>query len=58
MIVEEFLSFISEYMTKEELLLAGIGLIFLVIIWVLGGKEQAMKIERKVDELRSRGYPS
>lgn len=53
--MEELLQFISLYMTKEELLLAGIGAIFIIIIWFLGGKEQKEMetITRKVDELRS-----
>lgn len=52
--MEELLQFISLYMTKEELLLAGIGAIF-IIIWFLGGKEQKEMetVTRKVDELRS-----
>lgn len=52
--MEELLQFISLYMTKEELLLAVIGAIF-IIIWFLGGKEQKEMetVTRKVDELRS-----
>lgn len=53
--MEELLQFISLFMTKEELLLAVIGAIFIIIIWFLGGKEQKEMetVTRKIDELRS-----
>lgn len=40
MIIEEFLQYINNYITIEELFLAGLGLIFMIIIFILGGKEQ------------------
>lgn len=59
MIMKDFVDFISNFMTIEELFLAGIGAIFIIVIFILGGKEQKEmeSKNRKVDELRSCVYP-
>lgn len=55
MIIEEFFEYMSKWTSIEELILAGIGLVFLIIIFYFGEKEQKQgKMEsenRKVDEL-------
>lgn len=53
MFFEELWQYISNFMTIEEIILAGIGAIFIIIILILGGKEQEdmESINRKVDEL-------
>ena len=35
---QEFMQYINKFMTKEEIAFAIVGLIFLIIIWVAGGK--------------------
>lgn len=53
MIIEEFFEYMSKWTSIEELILAGIGLIFLIVIFYLGRKEQKQEEmeSRKVDEL-------
>lgn len=55
MIIEEFSQYISNFITREEMIFAFIGLIFIIIILILGRKEQKQEemesINRKVDEL-------
>ena len=55
MIIEEFFEYMSKWTSIEELFLAGIGLIFLIVIFYLGRKEQKQEemesVNRKVDEL-------
>ena len=60
----EIWQYINYYLSAEEIVLAAIGLVFIVVIWFLGGKDQKGKEEltmeqvtRKVDELRSLRYP-
>lgn len=58
--INELWQYINYYLSAEEIVLAAIGLVFIVVIWFLGGREQKGKEEltmgqvtRKVDELRS-----
>lgn len=57
---QEFWEFINQFMEPFELVLAGIGFVFIIIIFILGGKQEKIeekekkemeKAERKVDEL-------
>lgn len=45
----DFLEYISKFMSKEELAFAFLGLIFLIVIWVVGRKVRkgATKAERR-----------
>ena len=57
---QELWEFINYFMEPFELVLAGIGFVFIIIIFILGGKQEKIeekekkemeKAERKVDEL-------
>ena len=35
--LEEFIQYMSKWTTIEELILTGIGLVFIVVLWICGG---------------------
>lgn len=44
----DFMQYINKFMTKEEIVFALFGLVFLIVIWIAGGKyEKEQKKEKK-----------